>query len=478
MQVLHPFPIPEEPPVVPQRLADRVLSLWSALKKVDVMIARAGGWQVVNAVTIEPDDDPADVYGMVKMCADHHASTTGESAKYRAQLWSVEVGRDGVRNYCTFAVQCPYDDDDPNRSAADEELQALRSQWAELFQSQQDFAKLVMRFSEFSIERVVAMSKQHGEQLNPLTEVIHELITPYRDGLQMQARAVKEMGDMRVRQHLAEARADDSGKFWDMFGPAVQIAATQASQRFMGGGSKPARPAPGRKPRGTKVVTHTPPHAAPSRTVVPPTRVQPTAATAPPPEPAAAAPQPEPGPDESGAVPNTLHELARALLDGMSSDTLVKVTRVLEEDQADCFVGIAEAGDDDTAAESIVSLMHSLMKTPAALVQMQQLLGSDHIRAFQQVAVLAKRHLDERDAASPAEPIAAGAGDAAARAEATTDARRVAAPPRAKSGPPSRFAAPPSPVTSTGPMPDDAEAVPRSGTDAAETDPSSGDPPS
>ena len=78
------------------------------------------------------------------------------------------------------------------------------------------------------------------------------------------------------------------------------------------------------------------------------------------------------------------------------------LTRTLDDDQADWFQGIAEAEDEDSAAESIVALMHSLMKTPAVLVRMQQLLGDDHIRAFQHVAVLAKRHLDERDAAAEA----------------------------------------------------------------------------
>ena len=112
-------------------------------------------------------------------------------------------------------------------------------------------------------------------------------------------------------------------------------------------------------------------------------------------------------PEREEPVPTTLHDLARRLLDGMSSDALVKITRTLDDDQADWFQGIADAEDEDSAAESIVALMHSLMKTPAVLVRMQQLLGDDHIRAFQHVAVLAKRHLDERDAVAEASEVEA-----------------------------------------------------------------------
>lgn len=482
MKVLKPFPIPEEPPIIPQGLVDCVLGVWSDLKKVDIMRARKGGWQVVNSIGIEESDDPSEVTERIKMCADQHALALGESGKYRAQLWSVEVGRNGVRNYNTFHVQSPGDEEDPIQTTAEEEIQALRGQWTELFEAQQEFAKLLMRFSEFSIERVVAMSKQNGEQLNPLTEVIQELIRPYRDGLQMQSRAIKEMGDMRVRQHLAEARADDNGKFWEMFGPAVQIAASQASQRFLGGGGKAARPAAGRSASRTKVVTHAAPPTAASPPTPTPTRAQAKSATAARPEAGPTAPEPEAASVEPDSMPRTLHGLARALLDNMSSDALVKVSRVLEDDQASCFVQIAEATDDDTAAESIVALMHSLMRTPTALVQMQQFLGPDHIQAFQQVAMLAKQYLDERDAAASSAEAAAQGAELAEDAK-PSEAPRAATPARrqpphapesgAKAGKASRFA----PPTATDSASTDDRGASTDATSAAETEAEAADDP-
>ena len=468
MKVLNSFPIPEEPPIVPQRLADRITDLLPRTVKIDVTLAAAGGWQIINTLTIEGDEDPVDVYSMVKLCGDHHASMTGESAKYRAQIWLDHPGRDGTRCYVSFDVRLAYDEEDAGRSSLEEERMMIRSQWREVFDAQQELLKLSARFTEFSIERVVAMSKQQGEHLNPLTDVIHELITPYRDGLQMQARAVKEMGDMRVRQQLAEAKADESGKFWEMFGPAVQIAATQASSRLLGGGGKKAAPAsspssraPRTAPRAAVVRAPAPPQHAPARAVTPQVQAQP--------KPAPAPVEATPVSEREEPVPTTLHDLAHRLLDGMSSDALVKITRTLDDDQADWFQGIADAEDEDSAAESIVALMHSLMKTPAVLVRMQQLLGDDHIRAFQHVAVLAKRHLDERDAvaeASEVEAVPSGEGHSeapSADAQPKPVAAAAAKPTNGSTGTAPRAAA-----VSTDDAADDAE--PGVGLDAPECD--------
>ena len=54
------------------------------------------------------------------------------------------------------------------------------------------------------------------------------------------------------------------------------------------------------------------------------------------------------------------------------------------------------------AADSIVTLMHSLMRSPAALVSMQQILGAEHIKAFQHIAVLAKRYVEARNGSTEA----------------------------------------------------------------------------
>ncbi|MCA9652551.1 MAG: hypothetical protein KC501_21725 [Myxococcales bacterium] len=396
MKLAHSFTLPEQAPIVPERLAERITDWLPGATKIDVKIGERGGWRVINTIHLDGNEEPSDVYTMVKACADHHVMETGEGAKYRALVWRM-VGVEHERRRVTFYVRAPFEEEEEGTNTEAIERRDQSTGWRELVDAQQRFVEFLAKYNERATDRVLDQSKQDSERLNPLADVIHELVGPYRDGLRMKADAVREVGELRVRQQIAEAQMQDRGKFWEMFGPAIQIAAAQAQHKLMGGGAK-------RKALPPASV------AAPvvQRREVPTIAMAPSSPP-PPPPPSSAAPPPAPPPSRP---PVTLHELAAALLDGLGSDVLMRLMRLLDERQREHLEVIASAYDDDTSAEAIVGLMQSLMANPAGIVGMQQTLGPDQIAAFQQIAVLAKRHIEERGYPS-GEATAPSSGDVA-----------------------------------------------------------------
>ncbi|MEX1362161.1 MAG: hypothetical protein AB1Z98_03500, partial [Nannocystaceae bacterium] len=400
MKLAHSFTLPEEQPVVPERLAERITDWLPHATKIDVKVAARGGWRVINTLYLDGGEEPSEVYTMVKACCDHHIGDVGEGGKYRALVWRKLNGVD-ERRRVTFAVRAPFEDEEG--ASSDEELDRSdqRSSWRELVDAQQRFVEFMAEYNHRATDRVLDQSKQDAERLNPLSDVIHELVGPYRDGLRMKADAVREVGELRVRQQIAEAQAQDRGKFWEMFGPAIQIAASQAQHKLIGGGGKRPRALP--PSRAESPVQRREIQTVEARPATPPAPPSTTPAAAPP------SPQPSGGPE-----PAALYELAAALLDGLGADALVKLARLLDDEQAEFLEVIAAAEDDDTSAGAIVGLMQSLMANPAGIVGMQRTLGPDQIAAFQQLAVLATRHIEDRASNSgEGGPPASGGGAAA-----------------------------------------------------------------
>lgn len=392
MRLAKTFTMPEEDPVVPERLAEKVTNLLPHATKIDIKEASRGGWRVFNTVYIEGGEEASEVYTMIKAAADHHAAEEGHPGKYRAQIWRMLPGKvDYERHNVTFQVLDQYDDEAP--AVEDQDRRDQSSAWREIFDQQQRFVEFMAEYNHRATDRVLEQSKQDAERLNPMADVIHDFVGMYRDGLRMKSDSVREVSELRLRQQLAEAQAKDSGKFWEMFGPAVQVAAVQAGQRFLGGGqAKPRALPPGSAPapaarRPREGVSQGGPPSAPSS---PP--------PAPPRSAAPAPPAPQAAPAEPVPMPASLHELAAALLDNMGANALARLGRMLDDEQVGYLEAIAAARDDDSSAEAVAGLMQSLMVNPSAVVALQQALSPDHIAALRQIAVLARRHLDERNA--------------------------------------------------------------------------------
>lgn len=389
MKLAKNFTMPEEAPIVPQRLAERITNLLPHATKIDVMESAQGGWRVVNTIYLETGDEASEVYTMVKAAADHRAMEVDRPGKYRAQVWQLLPGKQELdRHVVTFHVHDPFGDEEHDETSGPDVL-ARREQnagWVELSEQKQQFVEFLARYNRYVLDRMVEMSRSSEERLQPMSGVMTECIGMYREGLRMKSDSVREISELRMQQQIEQARNDDSGKMMEMFAPAIQVAATQFQQRFMGGGAARRRalpphtaaaPPPHPSPPAVSRVVHTPPTpaAGPSSTATPPTTV--TSPVDP---------------------PATLHELASAMLAGLGADRLLKLMRMLDDQQAAYLEAVASARDDDASAEAITGLMHSLFANPSAVAGMQQLLDPDQLAALQQVAVLAQRHLEERDA--------------------------------------------------------------------------------
>ena len=397
------FPMPEEDPVVPERLAERITTLLPHATKIDVKSPVRGGWRVVTTVYLEGGEEASEVYTIVKAAADHHAAENSRWGKYRAQVWRLPPSKsDHERHIVTFHVHDDSDDEEPMPETLERHDQ--NAAWKEIFEAQQRFVEFAAEYSHRATDRVLEQSKQDAERLNPMADVLHDFVGMYRDGLRMKADSVREVGELRLRQQLAEAQAQDSGKFWEMMAPAMQVAAVQMGQRFLGGSQA--------KPRAL------PPGTAPApvarRRDLETLAVAPSAPSSPPP---AAPPSSPPTPPPA---PVSLHELAAAILDSLGVECFLRLLRLLDEEQVGFLEAIAAARDDDSSAEAIGGLMQSLMRNPAAAVSLQQTLSPDQIGALQQIAVLAQRHMQER-IAQRKEGAPPSSGDAPSEGKATAD---------------------------------------------------------
>lgn len=403
MRMTKSFTMPEEDPVVPERLAERITDLLPHTTKIDIKESTRGGWRVFNTLYLEGGEEASEVYTMIKAAADRRAMEVGHAGKYRAQVWRLPPGRtEHERHTVTFHVHDEYDDEEP--PAEEHERREQGTGWRDLVEGYQRFAEFIAQYNQRATDRVLEQSRQDAERLNPMADVIHDFASMYREGLRMKSDAVREIHDLRLRQQLSEAQSKDSDKFWEVFGPAVQVATVQVGQHFIGGGGKPkpralppATAPAARRTRevSTKAVSPTPPSSPPAEPPrSEPSRPEPPERTTPTAQPDAQAP----GASEPATMPASLHELAAALLDSLGAQTLVRLGRVLDEEPMGYLEAIAAADDDDCSAEAIVALMQSLMTNAAAVTALQAALSPDQIGALRQVAVLAQRHLSERDA--------------------------------------------------------------------------------
>lgn len=398
MRLSKPFTMPEEDPVVPERLAERVTLLLPHATKIVLTEHNRAGSRVVNTVYLDGDEEASDVYTVVKAAADNHAAEVGRSGKYRAQIWRHLPGKvDPERHVVTFHVREDYEDG--AQEAEEQDRQDRASGWRDLVEGYHRFAELMAEQNQRATDRVLEQSRQDAEKLNPLADVFCDFVGIYRDGLRMQAASVREVGELRVRQQVAESQAQESGKIWETFAPAVQIAAMHAGKRFLGGGAPSSKALPSAP-------------AAAKRCGVESVEARPSAPSTPPAEPPRSSPPTSPAAAEAPSAPAaTLHELAAAVLDNMGADAIVRLVQILSPEQVGHIQAITSAKDDDSSADAILGLMQSLMGSPAVAVAVQQALAPEYIAALQQVSMLAQQHVRER-AARNKEGAPPSSGDA------------------------------------------------------------------
>ncbi len=399
MRIIPPFPMPEEPPVVPEHLSERIINLLRDTTKIALKVALKGGWQAVCTIYLDGKEDATEVYSAVKAGADYHAQAAGRSGKYRAQLWVLVPDADQpTRNTVSFDVLV--DGDFASEESIDTaERRAQTAAWLDLIDREHRFTNFVAEYSHKAIHALVDQSGKHADSMRPMAGVMTQCISMFSEGLRMKADSVRELGDLRAEKKLAEAGHDDSGRMWDALTPAIQTAFMQFQQRMLGGGRGRSRALPASMappPVATPTPVASPSAPTPTPSPAPAAPAAPTQVGTPPSTtsvPAGTPPEPSTPP-----VPSTLHGLVALVLDSMGTDRVVRLLRLLDETQAHYFEVVCTAQEDDGCAEAIVALMQSLMANPSSVMGMQQILTPDQIQAFQQLGVLASRHLEEREA--------------------------------------------------------------------------------
>lgn len=392
MKVVPSFPLPEEPPVVPEGLSERIIELQSDMTKVALKVSCHGGWKAVCTVHLDGSEDATEVYSTVKAAADYHCRCAGAVARYRAQIWALPPGQQShVRHTVTFRCQ-PDGDDEPvidTHAVQPTDGQHATNAMMEVNEFTLRLASNAQRQENAAIRAVLSQQQMQAEQLAPLTKLVGDCISMFRDGLRMKASALDELQALqaKVNQQALDSGQSDTSKLWEALTPALHIAAAKLGDRLLPGKEVPTRALPAKRELPAKPVSSGSPPSKP----------------------------PKDGSTElvkEEATPSSLHELARALLDGISTERTLRLVRLLSPEQVGYLGALVDSTDDDTTADAVVALMQSLLENTATLVQFQQVLLPAQVSSFRSLALLATEHVNARAPTSD-EAAPPGGGDAA-----------------------------------------------------------------
>lgn len=366
MIVRKPFPIPEEPPAVPPTLFNKVVeAIEGDLREVDVTIKNGSGYKIVNNVRLEKDDNPSDFAQMLKMCGDYDAECRGESGTYRLTLW-IGGGKSSntERWYYSFRAESPGD----SQSGSTEELIAG---WRALAEEKQTYTESVIQHNLALIASVNSRARSDATVQKDFHQVVRTLLGPYRDGIALKSESLTEVIKARAEAARERQRADNAiagdgdDEFWEMMKPLV---ATAVQQVMAKGGEVLALPAAKGKDkpkRSNKIKSENKEKQATT--------------------------QADARSSSETPAPQPLHRVGQALLSGLGTNALVRLLRVLDEEDAEQVELITSAKDDLTSAKAILTLMDSLLKQPAVLLKMQQIVGADRVGALRKIADVAKQ---------------------------------------------------------------------------------------
>ena len=84
--------MPEDPPIVPEHLSERIINLLPETTKIALKVASKGGWQAVCTIHMDGDEDATEVYSAVKAGVD-----------MLTRCCAIDYAADGVR----FNAVCP-----------------------------------------------------------------------------------------------------------------------------------------------------------------------------------------------------------------------------------------------------------------------------------------------------------------------------------------------------------------------------------
>lgn len=353
MIVRNSFPIPEDPPAVPEQLLDKIHdAMRDGLAEVDIMRAQATGWMVVNNIRLEDKDTPTQIAEMVVRCGDRDAETRAVSSKYRAQMWLGDgKARDAIRRYCTFSVIVAGDEPEGGGTR-------VSSEWKQVYEQQSVLIDKLTDLNLSLIDRNVERAKEDGELARDVHHVIQGMVTPYREGVALKNDAIMSVLQARFKaeQEVSKARAilekeGEEDAFWRHMSPMVYAAMGQVASKL--GMEMPALPPANEKK-------------------------------------AAAKQQKAPAGQKSAENSRPLHAQGRILLNGLDASTFMALTDALTLDQREAVRVIASSQDDRTSAQAILTLMNSLMQDMGALMKLNTILGGDRVKAMRQLAAAAK----------------------------------------------------------------------------------------
>lgn len=356
MKVRNSFPLPEDPPAVPEQLLDKIHdAMREGLAEVDIMRAQGSGWMVVNNIGLEEKDSPTQVAEMVVRCGDRDAETRAASCKYRAQMWLGDgKARDATRRYCTFTVVVEGDEPDTKENR-------VGGEWAQLFHQQSTFIDKLTDYSLQLVEQNVERAKDDQELARDVHQVVRDV--PYREGLELKNQAMVTVLKERYRadQEVSKARAvlekeGEEDYFWKHMSPMFSAAFSQVASKL--GMDIPALP-PAMSAKTPKSTVKVKQHKSTDG-------------------------------NKASEVSRPLHAQGRALLDGLDAMTVMALMDVLTPEQRGLAKAIAASKDDLTSAKAIHALMDSLIRDMGALLKLNSILGSERVQAMRQLAAAAK----------------------------------------------------------------------------------------
>ena len=160
MRLAKPFTMPEVDPVIPDRLSERITTFLPNATKIDIEVAIGTGWRKANAIYLDGDEEAAEVYTMVKACADHYVEETGEDGKFRAMIWRMPTtGTQVERRFVTFSAGLG--DGEPSSEETQEltTSRVLMEGWRELADAYRVHAEFSERSRERAVDRVLDMCR-------------------------------------------------------------------------------------------------------------------------------------------------------------------------------------------------------------------------------------------------------------------------------------------------------------------------------
>lgn len=398
-----PYELPDEMPSIPDRLSVRMGRILPA-DKLDLTVEteRDSYRSILNVALHGSGHDPNIVCAYLKGFADLYCEENHKGARFRVIAWRDDGRGSQHRKQTQFNVRSPYDEpplpeeeSQPQQASAEltEQQRALNDGWQALTDAHLQHAKTAIEASTVNQAALTKMAVSVAGATPPVSETLEVSQKAYRDGMQAKVDAVETLArfqqDAGVRGQSSPPPPSAVKQILDtltpLLGPVIQAITVALAQRGQ-----------------TKASTAQPVAATSKRPAIESTSPAPQVVTLKEPEPPARKPPPPEVEtvaverrDQPVTKPLTLRELAVGLLRSIETNDLVALMNALDGAQRAALQAIANAQTDDDAAQAVVALADALMANPAGLLSMRDLLSTEQVKAFQQLATVCKSHCTE-----------------------------------------------------------------------------------